>query len=519
MTFQQGGNLSSTFGLRPENVEVPHQDTRDPTSQDYLYPIGKVWINQTNGNVWILVNLTSSDAIISAVWEIYAGGSLATEYVENTGTAVPSGGVLNVLGSGGITTTGSGNTITITPSGTITVQIDCDVGDAIPSGGVINVNASTGSANAGSSIVFSGSGNTIDLNTSDSSSNTCLGKNAGNSSLTGANNSFFGYGSGKSITSGESNAGFGLLSLQSITSGSINVAIGLDAGSNYTSSESSNILISNLGTTGESHTTRIGTQGSGNGQQNTCYIAGIIGNTVSNAELVTINSSTGQLGVTSVSTSFIARVYRQVFTTSGTYTPTTGMLYCDIEVVGGGGGSGGIASTNSTQGSASAGGGGGGYARGIFSSSTIGSSQSITIGAGGTAGAAGNNSGGNGGTTSVGSLISATGGQGSSGGPAVTAGNYYSGTGGDGGSGSGGDFQTTGTPGGWAMNIGFQLNIAGSGGSSFFGGGGNGGDLSPPDPGTSYGGGASGPGQGISNSAQAGAAGAPGVVIITEYVG
>ena len=40
--------------------------------------------------------------------------SVATTYDENTGTATPAANVLNVLGSGNITTSGSGNTITIT---------------------------------------------------------------------------------------------------------------------------------------------------------------------------------------------------------------------------------------------------------------------------------------------------------------------------------------------------------------------------------------------------------------------
>lgn len=41
-----------------------------------------------------------------------------TEFITNSGTAVPSLNVLEILGTGGITTTGSGNVITIGISGT-----------------------------------------------------------------------------------------------------------------------------------------------------------------------------------------------------------------------------------------------------------------------------------------------------------------------------------------------------------------------------------------------------------------
>jgi hypothetical protein len=43
--------------------------------------------------------------------------SIATSYVTNSGTAVPALNILNVVGGSGITTSGSGNTVTITATG------------------------------------------------------------------------------------------------------------------------------------------------------------------------------------------------------------------------------------------------------------------------------------------------------------------------------------------------------------------------------------------------------------------
>ncbi|HXC05149.1 MAG TPA: hypothetical protein VNZ86_10390, partial [Bacteroidia bacterium] len=53
------------------------------------------------------------------------------------------------------------------------------------------------------------------------------------------------------------------------------------------------------------NTIRVGTQGSGSGQQNKCFIAGIASVSVSNVNFVTINTSTGQLGsVASITPTF-----------------------------------------------------------------------------------------------------------------------------------------------------------------------------------------------------------------------
>lgn len=225
-----------------------------------------------------------------------------------------------------------------------------------------------------------------------------------------------------------------------------------------------------------------------------------------------------------VSVTGITQVKTVVFTSSGTYTPTPNMQYCIVEVVGGGGGSGGVVASNINQTYVSAGGGGGGYARKTFDAATIGVSQAITIGAGGTAGAAGNNAGGTGGTTSFGALLSATGGSGSTGGATIPS----FPEGGDGGIGLLGDINIEGTKGGGAQVIrvafsstsGGYIYYAGDGGASFY---------SPQVParrqasvaGMSklYGSGASGRAQSGTGGAQSGAAGASGICIITEYIG
>lgn len=106
----------------------------------------------------------------------------------------------------------------------------------------------------------------------------------------------------------------------------------------------------------------------------------------------------------------------QVFSTVGTstYTPTAGTNKVRVKVLGGGGAGGGTNATSSGQVALGAGGSGGSYSEGIYTSGFSG--VTVTIGAGGTGVSAG--TGGNGGNSSFGALITAVGGPGgNSGGP------------------------------------------------------------------------------------------------------
>jgi hypothetical protein len=213
-------------------------------------------------------------------------------------------------------------------------------------------------------------------------------------------------------------------------------------------------------------------------------------------------------------------VVRQVFSSTGTYTPTAGMIYCDIIAIGGGGGGGGAGSTSATQYSWGDGAGAGEYAVGTFSAATLGASQAVTIGALGSAGSSAGGAGGNGGNTSVGALISANGGTGGQSNASTTT----PGTGGiaaGGTGGTGGDYRTPGAPGfyGIAYPTGLTAILnGGMGASSLLGAGGIAGHNAAGSAGLGSGSGGGGASQAASQAGAAGGSGTKGIVIVTEYV-
>jgi hypothetical protein len=210
----------------------------------------------------------------------------------------------------------------------------------------------------------------------------------------------------------------------------------------------------------------------------------------------------------------------QPFTANGTYTPTTGMVFCQVRAVGGGGGGGG--STGATSTARGAGGGqGGGYAEAWLTAADIGASKAVTIGTAGSGGT-GANAGTAGGDTSLGSLVVAKGGAGggfnngsSSWGPggfATTAGT--------------GNFSRPGFKGhrGITVEAAAGHGMGGDGGGSEFGVGGDGGSAtsatSSANGGAGVGSGAGGGGGACrgNGSNSTGGAGTVGYMIIREFL-
>lgn len=203
----------------------------------------------------------------------------------------------------------------------------------------------------------------------------------------------------------------------------------------------------------------------------------------------------------------------QVFTTIGanTYTPNAAATKAIVKGVGGGGAGGGTQATGANQVAVGGGGASGAYGE-IFIASGL-TSQTVTIGAGGTPvnGAAG----GNGAASSFGTLLSAGGGQGGGVGTPQTppaAGNFGGSAAGCGGTGV---FLVhgSGAPGGTGSGFSVSSVLPGFGGSSTFGGGGN--QAQPSASG--LGGGGSGQGAGQTQAATIGFSGFQGLIVVYEF--
>jgi hypothetical protein len=210
----------------------------------------------------------------------------------------------------------------------------------------------------------------------------------------------------------------------------------------------------------------------------------------------------------------------QIFTSSGTYTPTPGMSSVIVEVQGAGGGGGGTQATGATQVSIAGGGGSGSYAKSRFPASTIGASQSITIGAAGVnlAGMPGSAGGG----SSFGSLINAPGGSGAGLATPISTSSTAAAIG------AGAGAMPTGAnllalP-GVIGGVGYMLGssqFSGAGGGSPFslgsGGGGPAGSGNAGQPATAPGSGGGGAATGTNDIARPGGLGAAGRIIVWEY--
>lgn len=140
---------------------VPFVDefqSRDPTTSDIQYPIQKKWLNTTTNAWWELKNFNSNSGITTANWVLIGNQAAAAETLTTDDAVVvpPTGNNINIFGDGVITTSGNAgtSTVTINAGGTLATEYVADVGSAIPAANILNI---LGDGN----VTTTGAGNTI----------------------------------------------------------------------------------------------------------------------------------------------------------------------------------------------------------------------------------------------------------------------------------------------------------------------------------------------------------------------
>lgn len=284
------------------NIFASNADfSQDPTigqAANILSTDGQFWIGSTalnGGGTHVNVGkIVSAGGTVSVTYvspninlEI-SGGSAAVEHLTGNsgGQLNPTANNFNIITAHSTPKfVGSGSTLTLDFALTNLV-----LGSALPALTSATLNVGVGfealkavtSSSANTAIGY----HSLQALAGGSGGNTAVGENSLLNATTGAGNTALGIAALSALLTTSNNTAVGANALAS-NGGTSNIGIGSGAGSAYTGTESSNILIGNAGVIGESNVTRIGTQGSGTGQQTLCYLAGVLTTTSGRVRNVT----------------------------------------------------------------------------------------------------------------------------------------------------------------------------------------------------------------------------------------
>lgn len=299
---------------------------------------------------------------------------------------------------------------------------------------------------------------------------------------------------------------------------SANILLGSGANVPTSTAVTGDVLISNTGVTSINTGVIVNADVNASAAIDATKIAN---GSVTNTEFQYVGGVTSdiQTQLNAITAAYVTQSATTVFTASGTWTKATlNPKFIRVTVVGGGGGGGGCdASGSVSDSSCGSGGGGGGASIKTIMAASLGATETVTVGSGGTGGNTSGTDGTSGGTSSFGSHCSATGGGAGQGMATATSG-LSNEAAADGGVGSLGNQNIFGGDGGVALVLGGDPTYGNFGGSSLFAGirkarNSNGTGLA----GHLYGGGGSGGLQNGLGGGQSGGAGAAGIVIVEEY--
>jgi hypothetical protein len=274
---------------------------------------------QVGGSLSVLggSNLGSTGAGSTVTINLDDTVSISGSMTAGTGLTATTGNITAAVGN--LVATSGLITMPVTDTGITEGAINMGGARFMHKRGTRNVFLGTNAGNA--SFTVSGSEDNVFIgeNAGDAMSTNCrnnvvVGYNALGAATDTRGNVAIGYLSLNSVTSGSLantaigqnvldsltggagfNTGCGSIALNAIATGAYNTALGNGAGASLTLADSDNICIMNAGTVGDNNTLRLGTQGTGNGQIDTTFVAGIYNVGVTNDGMVIIDSA-GQLG-------------------------------------------------------------------------------------------------------------------------------------------------------------------------------------------------------------------------------
>lgn len=267
-----GRNPLAYMGVNPTQPPQLVVNKARPTTINTNFNLGTLWLIPEQDSplnsmeLWMLLSLSGN----VATWvELYpsSGGSGASDFITDSGTASQVGGDITIHGGSNIGTTGAGSTVTINLDNTVSVSGSITAGTDITStsGDIVTLAGEIDSASSmtAATTITAGTGVQVTTGdvailagnlglptTSDASHgvitsngnafisrynlNTFVGVGAGNFTAAGVTNSAFGEDSLHSITSGDFDSAFGINALHDLTTAGFCSAFGASAGENIT---------------------------------------------------------------------------------------------------------------------------------------------------------------------------------------------------------------------------------------------------------------------------------------------
>ena len=296
--FGSNACLHTTTGIENTSIGAYAGYRNDTGSNNTYVGFEAAWTNGGNINNNTFMgwsagfNNTASNGAFYGYKAGYANTADGNSFFGNNAGLNNTSGAGNTflgLGAGTANTTGGGNTYVGYQAG-FTSQPGtgtcCNTAVGDNAGYGINPGGMSG---AGNSFFGhrAGEGSTT------GGKNTFSGYWSGLVNQTGSFNSFYGDQSGQSMTSGDYNTMLGISTGGSFSSGDWNTFVGAFAGNSSTSGNS-DIYVGNAGAT-ENNTIRIGTQGTGDGDQTDTYVAGIWSSTPGGAAQTVCVDANGKL--------------------------------------------------------------------------------------------------------------------------------------------------------------------------------------------------------------------------------